>query len=58
MKDAAQVALEAGNSVGIIFGHYRELVHPEDADRWFSIVPGDKPPNVLSLSGANSATGS
>ena len=39
VKDAARVALEAGNSPDIIFKHYRELVTEEDAQEWFSIVP-------------------
>ena len=39
VQNAAQVALEAGNSPTIIFKHYRELVAREDADRWFGIMP-------------------
>ena len=39
VKDAAKVALEAGNSPDIIFKHYRELVTEEDAQEWFSISP-------------------
>jgi len=38
-QNAAQVALEAGNSPKMIFQHYRELVTPEDAEKWFSIEP-------------------
>ena len=41
VKDAARVALEAGNSPDIIFKHYRELVTEEDAQEWFSIVPSE-----------------
>jgi integrase len=39
IQDVAQVALEAGNSPGMIFGHYRELVTADDAKKWFSIQP-------------------
>ena len=39
LQDMAQVALEAGNSPQIIFRHYRELVRPVDAFKWFSLVP-------------------
>jgi integrase len=39
VQNAAQVALEAGNSPTIIFKHYRELVTREDADMWFGIMP-------------------
>jgi integrase len=39
LQDAARVALEAGNSPQIIFGHYRELVTPETAEAWFSVRP-------------------
>jgi integrase len=39
VKDAAKVALEAGNSPDIIFKHYRELVTEPEAKEWFSIMP-------------------
>jgi integrase len=39
IQNAAQVALEAGNSPAIIFKHYRELVTREDAEKWFNIFP-------------------
>ena len=38
-NNAAQVALEAGNSPTMIFRHYRELVTPAQAQEWFSIRP-------------------
>jgi integrase len=41
-SDAAKVSLEAGNSPQMIFSNYRELVTPEEAKRWFSIVPGEE----------------
>ncbi|MDR3413593.1 MAG: site-specific integrase [Formivibrio sp.] len=38
-QNVAQVALEAGNSPAMIFSHYRELVTPDDAKKWFAIQP-------------------
>ena len=38
IKNANEVALEAGNSPDIIFRHYRELATEEQADAWFAIV--------------------
>ncbi|HTV42034.1 MAG TPA: site-specific integrase [Candidatus Sulfotelmatobacter sp.] len=48
IKNAAHVALEAGNSPQMIFRHYRQLVTESDAAKWFSIVP-ETPPNIISL---------
>ena len=39
VQNVAQVALEAGNSPQMIFRHYRELVRPADAVKWFAIGP-------------------
>jgi integrase len=39
LHDTARVALEAGNSPEMIFEHYRELVKPETAKAWFSVLP-------------------
>jgi integrase len=39
LHDTARVALEAGNSPEVIFGHYRELVTPEQAREWFDVKP-------------------
>jgi integrase len=39
LHDTARVALEAGNSPEVIFGHYRELVTPEQAQTWFNVSP-------------------
>jgi hypothetical protein len=39
LQDTNRVALEAGNSPQMIFRHYRELVTPEQARKWFSIAP-------------------
>jgi integrase len=42
IKDAAKVALEAGNSPTIIFRHYREVVTPSSASAWFKVYPSKK----------------
>jgi len=39
LHDTARVALEAGNSPEVIFGHYRELVTSETAGMWFNVKP-------------------
>ncbi len=36
-KDAAKVALEAGNSPAMLFKHYRELVTEANAEAWFGL---------------------
>lgn len=38
-KNAAEVALEAGNSPRMIFEHYRELVTTGQGDEWFATIP-------------------
>jgi integrase len=38
-RDAAAVALELGNSPGVLFRHYRELVTPAEAERWRRLLP-------------------
>jgi len=48
IQNAAQVALEAGNSPDMVFKHYRELVKPAAAKTWFAIAP-EAPENVVSL---------
>jgi integrase len=42
LKNAAQVALEAGNSPRMIFEHYRELATKAEGNAWFAVRP-DKP---------------
>ena len=39
VQSVDKVALEAGNSPSMIFKHYRELVTPEQAQAWFSVLP-------------------
>jgi hypothetical protein len=41
IQNANQVALEAGNSPQMIFQHYRELVRPAEAKKWFALKPAD-----------------
>ena len=48
-KNVPQVALEAGNSVGIIQTNYLKLVTEELGKQWFAIVP-PKPEHVIDLS--------
>jgi integrase len=38
-KSVGEVALEMGNSTQMIFRHYRELVTPADAEKWWKICP-------------------
>lgn len=40
VQNTAQVALEAGNSPQMIFRHYRELVRPTEAEKWFAVTLG------------------
>jgi len=47
IQNVAQVALEAGNSPQIIFQHYRELVRPAEAVKWFGIMPDDEEKVIL-----------
>ena len=51
IQDAAKVALEAGNSPNVVFKHYRELVKPADALKWFAVSPS-QPANVLPMQAA------
>lgn len=39
IQNAAQVALELGNSADVVFKHYRELVRPAAAQLWFAVAP-------------------
>jgi integrase len=41
-KDAAALALQMGNSPDVIFRHYRELVRPKEAARYWQIKPADQ----------------
>lgn len=41
-KDMPALALEMGNSVAIIFKHYLDLKHEDEAREWFAISPSSK----------------
>ncbi len=47
LKNAAEVALEAGNSARMIFEHYRELATATVAERWFGLMPTEERTNEL-----------
>lgn len=49
--DAGRVAGELGNSAAVVHRHYRELVKPADAERWFAVKP-EAATNVLPLTPA------
>jgi integrase len=38
-QNAPQVALESGHDQAVLFRHYREVVRPRDAERFFAIAP-------------------
>jgi integrase len=46
--DAGRVAGELGNSAAVVHKHYRELVKPADAEKWFAVKP-ESPTNVVEL---------
>ncbi len=46
--DAGRVAGELGNSAAVVHRHYRELVKPIDAEKWFNVKP-QTPANVLAM---------
>ena len=54
-NDAGRVAGYLGNSAAVIHRHYRELVTPADAVKWFSIVP-ERAANILPMPNAAIAT--
>ena len=45
--NSAQVALESGHDQAILFRHYRELVKPKDAQRFFEILPAGEPTDKI-----------
>ena len=50
-NDAGRVAGELGNSAKVVHRHYRELVNPADAVRWFNVNP-ENPANVVTMATA------
>ena len=55
IKNAAQVALEAGNSPKMIFSNYRQLVTETEAAKWFAVCPPKEAANVVRLHAMNQA---
>jgi integrase len=53
-SDAGRVAGELGNSAAVVHRHYRELVKPTEAERWFNIRP-EAPTNVLAIPATTAA---
>ena len=52
LLDAGRVAGELGNSAAVVHKHYREIVKPADAAKWFGLVP-QSAPNVSILATAS-----
>jgi len=48
-NDVNALALEMGNSPEMIFNHYRELVQPKDAERFWKITPARRSRKIISL---------
>jgi integrase len=51
-NDAAKLALEMGNSPATIFRHYRQLVKPKEAERYWKIAPAPAGKKVVQFAGA------
>jgi integrase len=56
VKDVGQVSLEAGNSPGMVFKHYRQLVRESEAQEWFGIMPPTPPAGVTTVTATTSST--
>ena len=55
-KDAAALALELGHTdAGLVFQHYRQIVKPRDADRYWNLFPidGVSSSKVVSIAAAD-----
>src|SRR4029453_4184634 len=48
-NDVNALALEMGNSPEMIFSHYRELVAPKDAERYWRIKPAGKGRKIVTI---------
>ena len=51
--DAAALGLQMGNSPQMIFTHYRELVKPKDAERYWQIAPLHQSDKVIRIKNAS-----
>jgi integrase len=49
IKDMAALALEMGNSPAMIFKHYLDLKHDEEAAEWFAVRPQSTPSNIAAF---------
>lgn len=49
IKNAAQVALEAGNSPTMLFRHYRALATANEGKNWFSVRPRTSNRNIVAF---------
>jgi integrase len=50
-NDAAALALELGHTdAGLVFQHYRQIVKPKDAERYWNLVPTAASSKLVSLS--------
>jgi integrase len=50
--NAAALALQMGNSVDVIFKHYRQLVKPAEAKRYWKIRPAAKSKKIVAFAAA------
>lgn len=48
-NDAPALALQMGNSPDIIFKHYRKLVKPRDAEKYWQIAPLEASANIVRI---------
>lgn len=54
ISDAGRVAGELGNTAAVVHRHYRELVKPDEAEKWFNVRP-EAPANVVTLPAGDAA---
>jgi integrase len=52
-QDAAALSLQMGNTPEIIFAHYRELVRPADAKRFWQLIPAAKIKQIIPIQPAD-----
>jgi hypothetical protein len=48
-QDVAALSLQMGNSPAIVFAHYRELVRPAEAERFWDLMPAGRGAKVVSF---------
>ena len=47
--NAAQTALDSGHDQAVLFAHYREIVKPKDAERFFAIRPEREAGKIVAI---------